>query len=144
MSDNAATMRLAMEEFCAGDFAAFDARLASDFVHTANPLFHREDEAPQFSSISERMASFAARGITARSRLVGIEALRPDAFVATMSLSSETPTGEGMSMLAGVVVTFDRAGRINHVHTYDTPGAARAAAATGCCDAHRRQAIRAA
>lgn len=142
--DIAERLRDALEGFCAADYEPLDAMLAPDFVHTANPLFHREDEARTFRTISERMTSFAERGITTRSRIVAIEEVSGTVFVATMALSSTTPSGEGMSMLAGVVVLFDADGRITHIHAYDTPAAARAAAGAGCCDAHRRRPARAA
>lgn len=142
-TDNAATLRLALQHFDAGDVAALDALLAPDFLHSGNPLFRRdEEEGDTFDTLSERMASFAEHGITTTSRLIGVEEVAPELYVATMALHAETADHEGFSMLAGVLISFDEAGRIDHIHTHDTPATARAAAAEGCCEAHRRQVVR--
>lgn len=144
-ADTEATLRLALERFDAGDVQGLDALLAPDFLHTGNPLFHRESEDERFASLAARMASFDEHDITTTSRLVNLEQVTETVFVATMVLHAESSSRKGFSMLAGVLISFDELGRIDHIHTHDTPAAARVAAGEGCCEAHRlRVAARAA
>lgn len=139
-----AVLRDAFEAFAAGDPGEIDALLSPAFLHVGNPLFHRDDEPRDFATMTERVRSLEEHGMQASSRLIEIERVSDTAFVATTVLHTENAAGEGISMLAGVVVTVDDLDRIDHLHTYDTPAAARRAAATGCCAAHRERAYLAA
>lgn len=141
-ADHAETLRVALERFAAGDAEQADALLAPDVVYCGHPLFHRDGEDERFHTLGARLASFEEHGITANARVIGVEQVGPAAFVATMALHTETAEHEGFSMLAGSFISFDDAGRIDHIHTHDTPAAARAAAAEGCCEAHRLQVAR--
>lgn len=135
---DAARLQRAFEAFAAGDPEPLDALRAPGFLHTGNPLFHRDGEPARFASMTERLASFDAHGVSATARLIALERVSDGVFVATTALHTEARQGSGISMLAGVLVSFDAEGRIDHIHTYDTPELARSAAAEGCCEAHRR------